>query len=478
MRRRSFLGLSATAIAASALGTGRAAAAEAAPLPGLPRFAGRIRWTSRHLAAAAEDWGRQVHRLPAAVLRPASVGDLVRAVAYARQHRVPLAMRGQGHCVAGQAQAPAGIVIDSSPLNAVTWHGTRSLDAQAGALWRDVARTALASTRAVPVLPDALVLSVGGILSVGGTGDTSYRAGALVDHVTEMDVVTGRGELVTGSPTRERELFEMVLAGLGQCAFIVRARLRLTDAPRFLVLHALAYADVDAFLGDQVRLAPALDKGRLEGHATPRPGGGWDFTLWVGSEARGAGEGEARPAWMAGLRHARASRSQVPYWDHIDRRTRGITASRLAARPHPSLAMVLPEGATAPFLSELLASPSDCAGAWRIEVFPMLAERFAQPLHRLPSAASCFTVRIQREGSAKGAPDHEAMLAANRRLVGRMRAVGGKVYPPFAPVQSREEWREHYGPELWARLTAARERYDPDGVLSPGPGLFGQRSES
>jgi len=41
-----------------------------------------------------------------------------------------------------------------------------------------------------------------------------------------LDVVTGDGRLVTCSQQRESELFNMVIAGLGQCGIIVRARIR------------------------------------------------------------------------------------------------------------------------------------------------------------------------------------------------------------------------------------------------------------
>ncbi|MEU6786814.1 hypothetical protein ABZ912_47125 [Nonomuraea angiospora] len=34
-----------------------------------------------------------------------------------------------------------------------------------------------------------------------------------------------------------------------------------------------------------------------------------------------------------------------------------------------------------------------------------------------------------------------------------------------------EEWRTHYGP-AWAAFEAAHERYDPDGILTPGQGVF------
>jgi FAD/FMN-containing dehydrogenase len=79
---------------------------------------------------------------------------------------------------------------------------------------------------------------------------------------------------------------------------------------------------------------------------------------------------------------------------------------------------------------------------------------------------------MQRRASAFDADDHRAMLAANRRLVARVLEQGGKVYPPFAPVLSPAQWREHYGPAIWQRFAAAKKRFDPNSVLNPGAGIF------
>jgi cytokinin dehydrogenase len=52
-------------------------------------------------------------------------------------------------------------------------------------------------------------------------------------------------------------------------------------------------------------------------------------------------------------------------------------------------------------------------------------------------------------------------------------ALGGRIYPPHAPVPSPAQWREHYGSETWARFATAKRRFDPTGLLTPGPRIFG-----
>src|SRR5260370_7034813 len=94
------------------------------------------------------------------------------------------------------------------------------VEVSSGVLWRTLLQATLARGLTPPVLPDYLDLSIGGVLSVGGIGGTSYRYGAIVDHVLELQVVTGMGELETCSPTHHRDLFETALAELGHFAII------------------------------------------------------------------------------------------------------------------------------------------------------------------------------------------------------------------------------------------------------------------
>ena len=176
---------------------------------------------------------------------------------------------------------------------------------------------------------------------------------------------------------------------------------------------------------------------------------------------------------MSGLQFtgAAAVRS-VPYWEYLDRRTASITASKAMRAPNPSLAVTLPERSVRSFLASVLSNPEASAGVWRIEVLPMITARFKAPLHVIPSGTVAFTLRLQRRASSENAPDHQAMLRANQMLVKRCMDEGGKVYPPFAPSLSREEWQQHYGAQIWQRFAAAKRRFDPNGVLTPGAGVF------
>lgn len=354
--------------------------------------------------------------------------------------------------------------------------GKDALDAQPGTLWGDVAKVSLAQGLTPPVMVDAMMLTVGGTLSVGGTGETSYRYGAQVDHVLELDVVTGAGELLTCSPERNDELFRMVLAGLGQCGIIVRARLRLMPSPKYVAMRTMIYDDIDAFLSDQARLMAVDALGPLNGGATREKNGQPRFALIAGSFVADADDSNRPPAWMSGLRFkSDVSTAAVSYGDYLSRRTAGQMANIEAVKhgtTNPSFILTLPDRSVRPFLSHILSTPETFVGIWLLEVSPKNPARHTQVLQKMPAGALAFELRIQRRASSDSSQEHNTMLAANQELLSRLLAAGGKIYPPYAPILSKEQWQQQYGAETWRRFAAAKKRFDPSNVLTPGAGIF------
>ena len=438
----------------------------------LPSFDGVFVFDQSVCRAMATDYGHFIHHMPLGALFPKSVTDVQKAVRYANSKRLKLTMRGTGGAAYGQSQVKDGIVIDSSTLRHIAWVTEDTIDAGPGALWREVAEFTTTRQMTPPVLPDSLYISVGGTLNTSGLGETSYRLGAQVDHVVELDVVTGAGELLTCSPARHAELFQMVLAGMGQCGLIVRARLRLMTAPDQVVVRRFSYENRDAFLADLAMLASAESEGAIAGAFNLESDGKtWIPVITVSSFRSRA------PAWrdqIAG-KEAQAAVSQS-FLEYLNRNTESYLATLASGarfRPHVYMHFFLPAEHTPAMVDYLMTTPGATLGADEIAVFAMINANFKQTLQRMPAGSLSYHMRIYRVAAQEGSPDHLQMLELNQKeCLPRIFAHGGAVYLPFSPLLDSSQARQQFEQKIWNRLSAAKSAYDPAGVLTPGAGLF------
>ena len=446
-------------------------------LEDLPALDGSLANDDASRQAFSRDHGNYIFRQPLAVLRPGSIKDIVQMVKYANRHQLQVSMRGQGHSRSGETLVEGGIVVDSRTLRAVEVRNDESVDAGPGAFLGEVYEEAFTKDLTLPAMPLCSELSVGGVLSAGGWGGTSHRFGAAVDSVRELEVVTGEGNLVTCSPNEQSELFEMVLAGLGQCALIVRARIRLVAAPSRVVLWNLLYDDLGEYLSDQELLVLDDRFDHLSGQATKNEDGGWSFRIQVG-KFHAAGKEPNLKALEDGLKFRSSSeKNRRSYRDYIAPETdRAATwaAARLG-RQLGDLVTFIPGPGAKDLTTKILLEMSKSVYGPTSFTFPVhnLA-RFHHPLFKVPTGEVAFSLWLfPRTVPAGDASAHAALMAETRRLFETMRAMGGKCYiahssVPFPPTG----WEDHFGPDTWKRLAAAKNRFDPNHVLTPGPGIF------
>ncbi|MFJ2239187.1 FAD-binding protein [Streptomyces sp. NPDC087859] len=442
------------------------------------------------MALASHDFGHIVESRPLGVVRPRSGGTVREIVSFAGARGLPVTARGCGHAPYGQGQAHGGYVVDMGGLDEVRCvPGDRTLVAGAGATWGEVVRAALAEGLAPPVLPDHLGASVGGVLSTGGFGGSSHRRGLVADWVRELEVVTGAGERLVCSPERHPDLFGAVLAGLGQCALIVRATLRLVPAPVRVRRYRLYHEDPAGFFTDQRRLARDGRFSHVAGQARPALGGIWRYmieavTPYDGGLPRTDGL-LTRDDLLTGddlligdLDHDRDTEeiedlSYAGYLHRLDRDERLLRATGEWDRPHPWLTLLLPEAAASAFVPAVLAEAGQqdlrCCGV--VQLRPLCGSVFRAPLLRRPPGELLCLLSLMRTAPPTDPGTVQRMVAANRGLYERARAVGGVLHPVSALPMTPEDWRVHFGPD-WAGFARVKEQYDPRHILTMGYGLW------
>src|SRR5215218_5006813 len=152
-------------------------------------------------------WNRMVDRRPAAVVRPARPEDVVAALRFAREHELPIAVRGGGHSIPGLSTCDDGIVIDLSRMRGVEVDSARSTArVRGGSLLAELDDAAQAHRLVCPV---GVVSHTGvaGLTLGGGMGRLQRKLGLTIDNLLAVELVTADGRVVSASHDENPELF-------------------------------------------------------------------------------------------------------------------------------------------------------------------------------------------------------------------------------------------------------------------------------
>jgi FAD/FMN-containing dehydrogenase len=442
----------------------------------LPQLDGTLSVDAASRAAAADDFGHIVHRTPVAVLHAGSVSDIVKMVKFARCHDLQIASRGRGHTTLGQAQS-AELVIDLSGLNQIHAIGSTFASVDAGLMWRDLLLVTTPLGLSPPVLPDFTNITVGGTLSVGGVGGRSHQYGAQLDNVLELLVVTGEGDVVTCSPFWNRKLFEAALGGLGLCAVIVRATVRLIPVKPRARTFQLFYPDATSML-DGLRIL--LGDNRFEyyrGTSAPVPGGGWAYFIEATKFYAVPEDPSQQPGLLDGLGFIPGAtqvtdHSYFEFCDEVVQLIAALAQAGLGGLPHPWLDLFVPDSAVDAFVTQTIAGldPALFLPGSIMLFYPFFRSQLDRPLLRVPEEEVFFLFDILRTVP----PDPSvltAVLQENRGYYEENLALGGTQYVISAIPMTSADWQTHFG-SAWMGLRQAKRKYDPHNVLGAGLAVF------
>jgi FAD/FMN-containing dehydrogenase len=202
-----------------------------------------------------------VDRRPAVIARCADERDIVAALKVARERGLPVAVRGGGHNVAGNAMCDGGVVIDLSTQKGIDVDpDQRTARVQPGVLLGELDRATQAFGLATPT-GNVSMTGVAGLTLGGGLGWIARKHGPASDNLLSAEVVTAGGDLVRASAEENADLLWGLRGGGGNFGVVSSFEYQLHPVgPEVLaggVLHSFADApDVFRFLGVFVADAP------------------------------------------------------------------------------------------------------------------------------------------------------------------------------------------------------------------------------
>jgi hypothetical protein len=191
---------------------------------------------------------------PAAIVQVASMDDVRRALALARETGAELAIRSGGHSGAGYGTTEGGVVIDLRNLDAIEVDpSTKTLWAEAGATASEVSKAAAEHGLAIG-FGDTGSVGIGGITTGGGIGYLVRKHGLSIDNVLAADIVTADGELRRADADTNPDLFWAIRGGGGNFGVVTRFQYRLADLPN--IYGGMLFLPVNAEIIDRfVKLA-------------------------------------------------------------------------------------------------------------------------------------------------------------------------------------------------------------------------------
>jgi hypothetical protein len=224
-------------------------------------------------------WNAMIAKRPAVIARCASPSDVIRAVTFAREHRLLTAVRAGGHSSSGKSTCDGGIMIDVSPMQGVRVDPkARVARVEGGSLLGHLDREAqqfnLVTTAGTVSHTGAAGLTLG-----GGLGRVCRRFGLACDNLRSVDVVTTDGRLVTASADENADLFWAVRGGGGNFGVVTSFEYQLHPMERTVLAGRVDWPiaqarDVLSFYAEFSSKAPDelnLDIGIFGGMISMRP---------------------------------------------------------------------------------------------------------------------------------------------------------------------------------------------------------------
>lgn len=407
-------------------------------------------------------------RRPDAVIEVADPSDVARAITFARENEISLAVRAGGHSLLGHSSPDGGLVIDLARVKPLDIDSEGRTAWAGGGLLAGEYTAAVAEHGLITGFGDTASVGITGITLGGGVGFLHRKLGLTIDNVLAAEVVTADGQIRVIDGENDPDLFWAIRGGGGNFGVVTRFRYRLHPVDEvlggMLILPASPQVVAD-FVGLAESASDDLSIMAQVTVAPPLP--------WLPEEVHG------KLILMAVIVHAGAldiaeteieqfrklatplvdDVGRVRYASMFEEEPPGATA--VSVRGFLSDEFTLDDAETA--IAAVESSPGD-ASVIQIRV---LGGAVASVAANATAFAHRDRTMIVNVVSAYEDPDNRAESEEWVEALGRRLQHGGPgAYANFHADDSPDAVRELYPGETWERLVDVKTKHDPDNTFS------------
>lgn len=425
------------------------------------------------LALFSQDFGKLIQSYPTAVCIPENTRSLQSLIGFAQQYKLPVTIRGNGLSQCGQSlPTPGGLTLSMQ-------HFIKPLDVEedfiwveANTSWADLLAVSLQHHKAPFVLPYNCNLSVGGVLSAGGVGSSSFKYGAINGHVSALEVIDGLG--IKQIVNKSSPLFHACLSGQGRFAVITKVCVQLRAVKPQVKTFCLVYSSQEQWFEDIYKIKDKVDY----------------MELFCSPSIQGAklkdGKRVPMAQWLYGLHLSIEYEKRAPElnemmahlkpWQVINIQEETISSYFLRHNSRFDIMKMLGQW-------DLLHPWYECFVATKVlqenltDLLQQLPLHYASLVHIVPMAKQkAGFLMLPEEGSVcsfmilnPGVPDvlKDSCLQAIQYLDACFLHQGGKRYLSgfLGKDLLPNYWRNHFG-EQYTSWVDLKKQYDPEGIFT------------
>jgi FAD binding domain/Berberine and berberine like len=402
-------------------------------------------------------FNRAFDRHPALIVHCATAQDVARALEFAQNHDLPVAVRGGGHNRAGFSVCDDGLVIDLSGMNRVEVNARDHVaHAEAGALvvHLDAAtqRFGLATTSA-----GCPTVGIAGLTLGGGEGMLMSKYGAACDNLLSAQLVTVDGRRVEASQNANSDLYWAIRGGGGNFGVVTSLDYRLhplTDVlAATLVYPAGRIPEMLQAFAKFVAAAP--DEMNVVGQVVSTDEGP-RFQMF----ACHCGDPRVGNDLLTPLRSLNPREERVRVASYLET---NATINPAAPAAHFQTNLFLPDlGASA--MTTIATATNDAPPNTRVFIVPIYGA-----ITRVGLTDTAFTLRsfgyeLDIMGRWSNPADRLRSVQWVKALRDALRPLASGVYVNQLGETSEELVQAAYGTH-YARLAAIKKKFDPRNVL-------------